>query len=318
MSRNLIIGIIAVVVIVGGVLVYTKNSGSPATTSASIYCSSDGTLTDTKPIQSHRSYCLQSLSPVNTLQPNVPITYSFRIVDDQGNTLKDLDTVHEKIMHFIVVRKDLAEFQHIHADLNTLTGEFTVPDLIFPSGGAYRLFADFTPTTSQMGPDGMKLTATPFQDVNVGDLKKYSAKSIGTEDRNKTFGQYQISLALQPAQITKGSPESLTFSIQKDGKTVKNLEQYLGSLGHAIILREGTLEFIHAHAEGHRMSSMSATMSGTMPDVNQEGMKMDTGGPTIDFVTSFPESGKYKIFLQFQHESKVVTADFVVHVQMRQ
>ena len=154
-----------------------------------MYCGSDGVLTATQTIQSHRSYCLQSLSSVNNFQPNVPMVYSFRIVDDQGNTVKDLDVVHTKIMHFIVVRKDLAEFQHIHPDFNTSTGVSTLPDLTFPSDGAYRLFADFTPTASQMGPDGMKLTATPFQDVNVGDLKKYQPKSIGTEDKNKTFGQ---------------------------------------------------------------------------------------------------------------------------------
>ena len=336
MNKSLIIGIIAIAVIVGGVFLYTKNSSAPTATSASIYCSSDGTFTDTKPIQSHRSYCLQSLSSVDNLKPNAPVAYSFRIIDDQGNTLKDFDTVHEKIMHFIAVRKDLVEFQHVHPDFNASTGVFTLPDLTFRSDGIFRLFADYTASAAQMGPGGMnpvrgqsplatadlsdrasngvKLETMLFQDVNVGDMQKYRPEKVGTEEKSKTFGQYQISVAQQPAQITAGDPESLAFTIQKNGKPVKNLEQYLGALGHAIILREGTLDFIHAHAEGHGMSSMT-TMSGTVPDVNQEGMKMDTGGPTINFGTSFPDAGKYKIFLQFQHEGKVVTADFVVNVE---
>ena len=277
---------------------------------ATLYCNSDGVLTDAQSIQSHRSYCLQGFSSVENLLRNAPIAFSFRIVDDQGDVVKDFDVVHEKIMHFIVVRKDLAEFQHLHPDFDASTGEFTLSALTFPSNGAYRLFADFTPSAAQMGPDGMKLTVTSFQDVNVGDLSKYSPKLIGSEEKSKTFGKYKITLITQPAQITAGSTESLTFTIQKDGKPVQNLEQYLGALGHAIILREGTLDFIHAHAAGHDMSSMSASMSHMM----QEGMKMDTGGPTINFETLFPESGTYKIFLQFQHEGKVVTADFVVSV----
>ena len=58
--------------------------------------------------------------------------------------------VHEKIMHFIVIRKDLANFQHVHPDFNSSTGEFTLSNLTLPSDGEYRLFADFTPTASQM------------------------------------------------------------------------------------------------------------------------------------------------------------------------
>lgn len=312
---NLLIGTLLLLIVMGAIYLYGHGAieqVSTAKNTSTIYCSSGGMLTNTRSIQSHRSYCLQSLVPVDNLKPNTPTMYSFRIVDDQGDTLKDLDVVHTKIMHFIAVRKDLAEFQHVHPDFTASTGVFTFPELIFPSDGAYRLFADFTPSASQMGPDGMKLTATPFQDVNVGDLKKYLPKSIGTEEKSKTFGQYQISLALRPAQITAGSPESLTFAIQKDGKPVKNLEQYLGALGHAIILREGTLAFLHAHAAGHDMSSMNAAM----PQTGQAGMKMDTGGPTINFETSFPEAGNYKIFMQFQHEGNVVTADFVVNVKV--
>ena len=302
------IGVVLVAAVV--VLIEIARMGQSKATGI-VYCSSGGELTDKRPIQSHRNYCLQNLSSVNTLQPNVPIAYSFRIVDDRGNTLKDFDTVHEWLMHFIVVRHDLAEFQHVHPTFNASTGEFTLSALTFPTDGAYRLFADFTPSAAQMGPDGMKLTAAPFQDVNVGDLKKYSPQSIGGDVNSKTFGQYQIRLATEPAYITTGGPESLAFTIKKDGKPVQNLEQYLGALGHAIILREDTLDFIHAHAEGHNMSNMDATMS----QMQLEGMKMDTGGPTINFETLFPESGTYKIFLQFQHESKVVTADFVVNVK---
>lgn len=304
---------IAVIVIVAALTQFSGRAGNRS--QSVVYCNSDGTLTDTRPIQSHRSYCLQSLSLVSNLQPNAPIKYSFRIVDDQGNTLKDLDTVHEKIMHFIVVRKDLAEFQHVHPDFDEKTGMFTLSDLSFPTDGPYRLFADFTPSSSQMGADGMKLGVTSFQDVIVGDTTKYQQQPIGAENTTAQIGAYTITLK-RPATIQAGSETPFTFSVKKDGKPVQNLEQYLGALAHGIILRQDSLDFIHAHAE-NGMTGMNPAMGSTQHDMNQmgeEGMAMNTGGPDIDFMTAFPSTGMYKFFLQFQHEGKVITADFVLNV----
>jgi len=38
-------------------------------------------------------------------------------------------------MHIIVVRKDLANFQHVHPKYDPATGKFTFTDLMFPSDG---------------------------------------------------------------------------------------------------------------------------------------------------------------------------------------
>ena len=133
--------------------------------SANVYCSSEGKLSNIQSIQSHRSYCIRSGAPTTSYLPGMPSRFTYSVVDDEGNTLKDFDTVHEKIMHFIVVRKDLTNFQHLHPDFNKVTGEFTLSNLTFPSDGEYRLFADFTPTSSQMGSGSTKLPVTISQDI---------------------------------------------------------------------------------------------------------------------------------------------------------
>ncbi len=255
------------------------------------YCQSNGQLGSKKAIQSHRSYCVKSNADTTKYEPNKTATYSFSLVDDQGNTLKDFDTVHEKIMHVIVVRKDLAQFQHVHPEYNQATGEFTLTNLTLPTDGPYRIFADFTPTSSQMGADNMKLPVTLSQDIAVGNVANYKSQPIGEPENMKTFESYTVTLTTTPSPITSGAEGKLAFAIEKDGKPVTNLEPYLGALGHSVILSEGNLDFIHAHALN------AAT---------------DSQNGTITFATTLPKAGKYKAFTQFQHEGKVITTDFIL------
>ena len=43
-----------------------------------------------------------------------PFELAFRIVDRRGQTVRDFDVEHTKRMHFIVVRRDMTGFQHLH------------------------------------------------------------------------------------------------------------------------------------------------------------------------------------------------------------
>lgn len=289
-NKSIIISFVLLLAIIG-VIVFTRKSNNPqVVNNTSVYCSSDGTLTDTMPIQSHRSYCIKS--DAVSFVPSSPTAFKYSIIDDQGNILKDLDVVHEKLMHFIVVTKDLADFQHVHPEFNRATGEFTLSNLTLPEEGEYRLFADFTPTASQMDPNGDKLPVTIYQDVRVGSLANYSPQPIGTMEKSKKFDAYQITLIPNSLSITSGSSVGFDFEIKKSGKLVTNLEKYLGALGHTVVLREDDLQFIHAHA-------------------TQEITDPQTG--KVNFVITFPEAGNYKLFSQFQHEGKIITSNFVVN-----
>jgi hypothetical protein len=77
----------------------------------------------------------------NQITLNEPTTIKYRIKDDKRDIVTDFAIAHEKIMHFIVVRKDLTQFQHLHPDFNQETGEFSVA-VTFPAAGPYRFFAD--------------------------------------------------------------------------------------------------------------------------------------------------------------------------------
>ena len=236
--------------------------------------------------QGERSYEPEITSDTKNIKPNQPIKFSYKIKIDKGEVLKNYEIAHEKIMHFIVVREDLQNFQHLHPDFNQATGEFTV-NITFPTDGVYRVFPDFTPAED----NPQKLPITVYHDLDVGNMNKHKAQPVLPDTQpKKTVGEYQISYDF-PAEIMMRNEITYSLTVEKNGQPVTNLEKYLGALGHSVVLKEGSLDFIHTHAE-----------------------ETSAKGPKIKFSTSFPEEGSYKIFTQFQHEGKVQIADYVIEV----
>jgi hypothetical protein len=82
-----------------------------------------------------------------------------------------------------------------------------------------------------------------------------------------------------------GREAELAFAITRDGEPITP-EPYLGAGGHLVALREGDLAFLHVHpTEG------------------------------TSFAATFPTAGRYRLFLQFQHEGSVRTAAFTLPVR---
>ena len=287
MNRSVIVAFIAIIVLGGGIyLYYSSQKGANESQQTGGH---GGTTTGGhQPVsQGQRSYEPEITSDTTNIKPNHPIKFSYKIKNDKGEILKNYEIAHEKIMHFIGARKDLQNFQHLHPDFNQDSGEFTV-NITFPTDGHYRLFPDFTPTED----NPQKLSVTVYHDVNVGDMSKYKAEPVVPDTKTKkTVGDYQITYNF-PSEIMMRNEISYSLTMTKTGQPVKDLETYLGALGHSVILKEGTLDFIHTHAEETTINR----------------------GPEIKFSTSFSEEGVYKIFTQFQHQNKVNTVDFVVRV----
>lgn len=252
--------------------------------------------------QSHRGYEMEVTSKPAGIDPNQPAVIKYRVKNDRGEILKNYSVVHEKLMHFIVVRKDLQYFQHLHPTFDKNSGEYSIA-VTFPADGPYRIFPDFTPAKSEDNPQQLPVTVNT--DINVGDMGKYKAQSITTDTNNvKNVSGYQIAYNM-PADLKSESKLSYNLQVERDGQPVTDLQTYLGALGHGVVLREGTLDFIHTHAgEANQMDHEA-----------MEKEKKSATGPIINFSTTFPESGKYKIFTQFQHEGKVITTDYAIQVK---
>jgi len=204
-----------------------------------------------------------------------------QITDSSEKAVESFEVSHEKKMHLIVVSKDLSYFNHIHPDYRS-KGLFDITTQ-FPAGGQYKLFADFVPSG--------KSSTTKSQWITVqGDPAKPEPIQPDA-NMTKTVDGKEITLAYEP--LKAGKEATLTFTI-KDAATKKpitNLQQYLGAVGHVVILSDDAEQYLHVHP-----------------------MEEKATGPDAKFMTTFPKSGIYKIWGQFQHEGKVVTVPFVVKV----
>ena len=208
---------------------------------------------------------------------------SFQILDAQGAPLTDYETSHEKDLHLIVVRTDGTQFQHVHPELDSATGTWSAP-WRWADAGSYRLYADFVPAVVD-GPD--KVTLTRTVDV-AGDFAPTPATETVTVDEVDGF---EVSV---DGGLTAGATSELTLSITRDGEPVTTLQPYLGAFGHLVALRDGDLAYLHVHAEGDEPGAG------------------DTAGPEIVFAAEAPTAGRYLLYLDFQVDGQVHTAEFVL------
>ncbi|WP_410582751.1 hypothetical protein [Amycolatopsis sp. lyj-108] len=220
-----------------------------------------------------------TLTPITTtLTAGTTQPFSFRILGPDGKPVTGYDVEHEKRMHLIVVRRDTAGFQHVHPELAS-DGVWSVP-LALPEAGSYRVFADFKPTGGSASTLGVDVAA-------AGDFKpaEYQPSRVANVDG------YQVRL---DGDLAPGKSSKVTLTVTKDGREVTDLEPYLGAYGHLVALRGGDLAYLHVHPDG------------------EPGDGRTKPGPAVTFFAEVPSNGTYRLFLDFQHQGKVRTAEFTV------
>jgi len=212
-------------------------------------------------------------------QPGDPTSVSFRILAPDGRPLTDYATLHDKKLHFIVAKRDLSGFQHVHPTLGE-DGTWTARIALGP--GPWRAFADFDPA-------GKDPQLTLGSDVTIaGD---FTPKPLPAPSRTATVGDYTVTL---DGEAEAGKQSRLTLTVSKDGRPVTDLQPYLAAYGHLVALRDGDLAYLHVHPDG------------------EPGDGMTEPGPGITFHAAFPSEGSYRLYLDFKHGDVVRTAEFTV------
>lgn len=208
-----------------------------------------------------------------------PGELSFQIQDASGVPVTTYTTSHDKELHLIVARSDGSQFRHVHPTLDESTGTWSMP-WEWAEAGSYRVFADFTTA------DASALTLTRTVQV-AGAFTPVVPQPIQVDQ----VDGFTVSL---DGEMVAGSASELTITVDRDGAPVTTLEPYLGAFGHLVALREGDLAFLHVHAEG------------------EEPVAGETAGPQIVFAAVAPTAGRYLLYLDFQVDGEVHTAEFVL------
>ena len=211
-----------------------------------------------------------------------------------GETIKQFDTIHDKLMHLIIVNsEDLSHFAHFHPELDKETGIFHIAHT-FQEAGKYKMWIDVKPKGAIQ-----VLTAFPFnvegQPVHipttiVSDMT--SMKKVVIADGHS----YRVTLDFQPKPLIARSSVKMTFEIKDaDNKPISIIEPLMAAGGHCVIIDADCHELLHIRpAEevgdddvAHRVLTRLASWR---------------GGPSISFMANFPKPGLYRAWGQFQHE----------------
>ena len=235
------------------------------------------------------------------------IDLSFFVKNSGGDLVKDLQIVHEKPMHLLIVSDDLDEFYHEHPEPQN-DGSYKVV-FAFPNGGNYRLYTDFTPFDSTQVVQNFP--------VNVSGTERAAKPLVPDAQFEKTVENLRVEMK-PDGELVSNKEMMLSFNVldAATNQPVTNLENYLGEKAHFVVINEDLTEFVHAHpmsadnvkAETHAHDAGSALHT-------DEKMANPAAASIVSAHVTFPKGGIYRTWAQFKRGGKVITVPFTTIVK---
>ena len=261
-------------------------------------CSSKASVPKVLPA---RTFHLAGFQPHGVVRPGKPIIVSFKIDQPLGGALVDYRRgagPHTGV-HLIVVRDDLSVIIHRHPKIAP-DGSIS-QQLVLPAPGPYRVLVDAYPSLS-----GPQRNFQLFADLRAAGTYRPTPSppfrsTIVTDGYRVVLRGASHLRAIRPVFVT-------ATVTGPDGKP-PHLRPWYGALAHAIFFRAHSLDYFHTHvcAPGATgctsfFGGSSVTGSSSVPGILHVGVLV-------------PLPGTWRLFLQFQVGTHVVTAPFTLAVR---
>lgn len=206
-----------------------------------------------------------------------PAIFSFSITKNGENA--QLDIAHEMKIHLLLVNEELTWFDHIHP-AGQPDGTYTVTET-FPGGGKFLLFTDYKPTGASQ--------RFYKQEIEVKGAPLPNKEEVVTKFVSTVDG-YIVTL-WNGHDIKINKSQALQFSVEKGGKELQEneIQNYLGAKAHIVVISKSDKNFLHIHSVYNSRFPIYAE-------------------------THINKIGIYRMWVQFQIDEKVHTADFTVNV----
>jgi hypothetical protein len=212
------------------------------------------------------------------IEAGAPAQLTFTFKENGDN--EPLDISHEMKLHLMVVDEELTWFRHIHPE-EQADGSFVISET-FPQGGNYVLFTDFKPQGR-----------APVVEKKLVSVKGNSDNSKADFSPNfvSEIDGYTVTLNNGDDLKTNRS-QSIEVSVEKDGKQLveSDIEPYLAATAHIAMISREDKDFLHIHPVSDPRFPIYAE-------------------------THIMEPGIYRIWVEFQTNGEVHTADFTVNVK---
>ncbi|MGH6654105.1 MAG: hypothetical protein ACRDVE_02735, partial [Actinocrinis sp.] len=186
---------------------------------------------------------------------------------------------------FYLIRSDLSGFRQLDATMRE-DGTWTVALPALPPG-TYRTYVTFAAPDSSV--------ATPKRYV-LSHALTVPGHAAAAQPLPKPFAStstdgYAVTLS---GAAKSGTTSSLAIGVVKGGKPIDYFERYLDGYAHLTAFHAGDDAFAHVLSTGRSGGA--------------------GGSGALSAQTVFPESGTWRVFVQFEIGDKLHTATFTVNV----
>ena len=224
---------------------------------------------------------------------------------------------HGKLMHLFLVAEDGRSMAHLHpATADTANFTSVLPPL---PAGSYRVFGDIvqqsgftqTLTSSVTVPD---VPQTPAALTDIDDSWAAGVDSSGT--RVTLDDGTVLTWSRDPGQpVRSGEEAGLRFQVEGPPGDPAANELYLGMPGHAAVVRDDGLVFIHLHPMGTISPAAQARLTPATGVASGHAMSAGNATGSLNFPYAFPEPGRYTVWVQIKRNGRILTGAFRVHVE---
>ena len=216
--------------------------------------------------------------------PNEKAQFTLCLQDQAGNTITDLEITHTKLVHVMIIRKDLENFDHIHPEKKDACFEF---QYTFQSPGKYQIMTEFK---------HQNRTITKPTDLTVGDKISDTVLIIPNITTTQLVNDlYRVNFAFN--EIPRpGKETQYTFTFYRtDGRVIAS-EKYLGEDMHSALWKQDLSVFSHNHPVSTGENRPHTVVA-------------------VSFAYTFPTPGFYKIFGEFKENGTVNVASFWAKIE---
>ncbi|HEY1848962.1 MAG TPA: hypothetical protein VGG37_07140 [Opitutaceae bacterium] len=227
------------------------------------------------PVVAVRSPVTMDVSVPGGARAGRAATAVLRLTTFSGKAIapEDLEVVQTKRIHLLITDPSLGDYQHVHPVPGARPGDW---DFSFTPryGGAYRIFADFTPVATDRG---------LYSEAEIQVAGAPSAVAAGSQPSSWTAvsGAYRFGLAPAVLPVRAGVPETLTLAISRSGGGPVPLQPVMDAFAHLVAFDTGRTGFAHIH-----------------PDQKDVSRAPDPEKPTFTFRVKIPSAGRYVIWSQ--------------------
>lgn len=225
-----------------------------------------------------------TLVSADTVPAGAASMFSFHISGPDGHTVTRFQPYESKLTLFYLVRSDLTGYQHLESTMRQDgTWNVSMPAL---APGSYRAYVTFAAPDAGEGTPLMYVLSRPFTVPGTSPNTALPAPTTRT-----TADGYTVAIA-GPLKAAQSIP--LSVRIESGGKPVQYFTRILDGYAHLTAFRVGDLAFARILSTGRSSA--------------------DNGAGPLTAQALFPESGTWRLFVQFELGTTMHTAAFTVNV----